>query len=720
MIEFSPTIIISPMSQTYAILLFAAVMLCGIYVLACCSLPRVWRHKSLTTWVLAINSALLLAESIAVLLSTKSDIGAGITWYNARIIISSFLPGTWIVLSLVYARGQSLRFVGRWRWTILGFLLLPAIIAVFFADRYFISSQPITLAYPNLILGFAGQTIQVIIIAGCVIALMNLERTYRAAIGTLRWRVKYTLLGMATLLVLRFYTSSQAILFGSISPAMDAICAAGTIVSILIMLRGLPREGNLEIDLYPSHQVISNSITIILAGAYLFVVGVLAKAVTYFGGDVAFPIKALGVLVAIVLLATLLQSDRFQLSIRQFVSRHFKRPKYDYRKIWKRFTEEAAHSLQQDTFCQSLARLSSETFDVLSVSIWLFEEDKRRLRLQSSTIITDYNESLAQLIQHDFESLSSTFVKDSRPIDLENCTEQWARSFVKLNPKKFTDGGNRICVPMTTRNSLLGVMVLGDRVNGIPFSEEEVDVLASIGDHAASSLLNLQLSCRLIENRELEAFQKMATFFVHDLKNAASTLNMMVKNLPLHWNKPEFREDALRGISRTGDRINQLIERLGTMRKGLEINVRSCNFDTFIISTLSDWDTPPRIDLNRSLNCQTCASIDTEQLGKVIINLLINASEAMDEVGEIDIMTGIEGSHIYLKVKDDGCGMTPEFLEKRLFRPFQTTKQRGIGIGMFQSKMIVEAHGGQLSAESEEGKGATFSMVLPTRDNQTS
>ena len=156
------------------------------------------------------------------------------------------------------------------------------------------------------------------------------------------------------------------------------------------------------------------------------------------------------------------------------------------------------------------------------------------------------------------------------------------------------------------------------------------------------------------------------------------------------------------------------------MRKGLEINVRSCNFDTFIISTLSDWDAPPRIDLNRSLNCQTCASIDTEQLGKVIINLLINASEAMDEVGEIDIMTGIEGSHIYLKVKDDGCGMTPEFLEKRLFRPFQTTKQRGIGIGMFQSKMIVEAHGGQLSAESEEGKGATFSMVLPTRDNQTS
>ena len=52
--------------------------------------------------------------------------------------------------------------------------------------------------------------------------------------------------------------------------------------------------------------------------------------------------------------------------------------------------------------------------------------------------------------------------------------------------------------------------------------------------------------------------------------------------------------------------------------------------------------------------------------------------------------------------------MSPEFLEKRLFRPFQTTKQQGIGIGMFQSKMIVEAHGGELSAESEEGKEQPF------------
>ena len=189
---------------------------------------------------------------------------------------------------------------------------------------------------------------------------------------------------------------------------------------------------------------------------------------------------------------------------------------------------------------------------------------------------------------------------------------------------------------MIARESLLGVVVLGDRVAGIPFSEEEFDVLASVGHHAASSLLYLQLSKRLIESREMEAFQKMAAFFVHDLKNAASTLSIMVKNLPMHWDKPEFRIDALRGISRTGDRINTLIERLGAVRKDLDIDTRPCEFDGFVQTTLPIGN-PPEIEIRSSLSCPIIVPIDTKQLEKVLINLLINASEAMNQSGVIQI-----------------------------------------------------------------------------------
>ena len=66
-----------------------------------------------------------------------------------------------------------------------------------------------------------------------------------------------------------------------------------------------------------------------------------------------------------------------------------------------------------------------------------------------------------------------------------------------------------------------------------------------------------------------------------------------------------------------------------------------------------------------------------------------------------------------LTVEDDGCGMSPEFVRDLLFKPFSSTKSKGLGIGMFQSKMIVEAHAGTIKVESEPTKGTRFTVSLP-------
>ena len=66
-----------------------------------------------------------------------------------------------------------------------------------------------------------------------------------------------------------------------------------------------------------------------------------------------------------------------------------------------------------------------------------------------------------------------------------------------------------------------------------------------------------------------------------------------------------------------------------------------------------------------------------------------------------------------MSVSDNGCGMTPEFMDKSLFRPFQTTKQDGFGIGLFHSKMIIEAHHGKIEVDSRPGGGTTFRVILP-------
>ena len=71
--------------------------------------------------------------------------------------------------------------------------------------------------------------------------------------------------------------------------------------------------------------------------------------------------------------------------------------------------------------------------------------------------------------------------------------------------------------------------------------------------------------------KELEAFQTMSAFFVHDLKNATSSLSLTLQNLPVHFDDPEFREDALRGIANTVNRINMHIGRLSVLRNKLEL-----------------------------------------------------------------------------------------------------------------------------------------------------
>jgi len=685
-------------------------LICAVYLI----LTLMGKRRSIARWAFGASMAILCVEGVLTGFSvTALRAEQFLYWQQTRFVVLSFLPGTWILFSLTYARGSTRKFLHAWRYVLIAAFAIPALLATFYGDSYILFRQLQGDGQITVLLGWPGQASHFLMILGSVLSMMNLERTYRAAVGAMRWQVKYMLLGLGTLFLVRFYTSSQAFLFANAHTGMDTINSIGLIVSSLLIIRALSRRGHFDIELYPSHAVLSNSLTILVAGIYLLSVGVLAKLVALIGGDIAFPLKALGVLVAFVLLATLLQSDHFRLNIKQFVSRHFKRPMHDYRTVWKRFTEESASHVHQPDLCEGLSKLIAETFDSHSVNLWLFENERAKLNLAASTAPTDSAPNTINLPSDTLHRLKAQYAQSNRPVDLDKSKDDWTQYLRNANPKKFPHGGHRICIPITVSDSILGLIVVGDRVSGIPFTEPEFDILNSIGTHAASSLLNLQLSGKLVETRELEAFQTMATFFVHDLKNAASTLNIMVKNLPTHWDNSEFRKDALRGISKTGDRINDIIGRLSTVRNEIEVDLKPLGLDLFAKSIINTWQAPENTEFITNFESDAIAKIDREQLGKVLLNLMINASEAMEDGGRIEVSTAVNEKYALLSVYDNGCGMSQEFINKKLFRPFQTTKQRGLGIGMFQSKMIIDAHGGRFEVESEEGKGSTFRVLLP-------
>jgi signal transduction histidine kinase len=210
----------------------------------------------------------------------------------------------------------------------------------------------------------------------------------------------------------------------------------------------------------------------------------------------------------------------------------------------------------------------------------------------------------------------------------------------------------------------------------------------------------------------------MSAFFVHDLKNTANTLNLMLQNLPVHFDDPAFRADALRGVAKTVAHINRLIGRLGSIRHELQIKPVPADLNELIARALADWEDVAGINLKKDFQPLPKIFFDPEQMLKVATNLIFNAREAVAQSsGQVQIQTRQADGWAVLAIADNGCGMSREFMERSLFRPFQTTKKSGLGIGMFQSKMIVEAHKGKIEVESETGKGTTFRIFLPLKNS---
>jgi putative PEP-CTERM system histidine kinase len=369
--------------------------------------------------------------------------------------------------------------------------------------------------------------------------------------------------------------------------------------------------------------------------------------------------------------------------------------------------------VEAGALAHELVKLTAETCQALSVTLWLADERRETLHLLASTTQSPQGAVAPGGLKDEGQVLSRFFQQHPGPVDLDASKEEWARSLRERHPSQFSNGGRRICVPMIGRGELLGILVVGDRVGGVPYSVDDLDMLKCIGDHASAGFLTVQLSKKLVEAKELEAFQAMAAFFVHDLKNSASTLNLMLKNLPVHFDDPEFRADALRGIAKTVAHINRLIGRLGQLRGELKIETVESDLNEVVDGVLAGLERSSGLSLSKELAAVSKVALDRDQMQKVITNLVLNAAEAVGPGGEVRIVTGEEGGRVLLSVADNGCGMSPEFLAHSLFRPFQTTKKNGLGIGMFQSKMIVEAHGGKITVESEPGKGTTFRLSLP-------
>src|SRR6266568_7721558 len=233
------------MTNLTAILaLIDAILCCGLAVAVLRLRPLSWSQWSFIGGMLALGAESAL-DALSVRAGSPEEI---VHWQELRLLAAAFFPGFWLIFSLCYSRGNYREFLHRWRATWISAFVIPVGIALGFGDQAISVVRSAPGSGWALIMGWPGKALNLAGLLGAVLILMNLERTFRASVGTMRWRIKYLMLGLAVLFGGKIYFSSQVLLYSAVNFSLVTISAMGLFISCSLIALSLFRSRLVNVD----------------------------------------------------------------------------------------------------------------------------------------------------------------------------------------------------------------------------------------------------------------------------------------------------------------------------------------------------------------------------------------------------------------------------------------------------------------------------------------
>jgi signal transduction histidine kinase len=243
-------------------------------------------------------------------------------------------------------------------------------------------------------------------------------------------------------------------------------------------------------------------------------------------------------------------------------------------------------------------------------------------------------------------------------------------------------------------------------------TSDETKVLADAFNRMAERLRDMIV--RESEQKQFESFARLSAVLTHDLKNSIFSLSLLVQNMERKFDREGFREDAMRTLSNSVNELQGLVARLSDPLA--QSNIRQTADLSAIVERLLKrigGNADARYEIRPTLLPRLNVSIDPRAIERVIENLIINALEAMPDGGRLSVATRVENEAAIITIADTGKGMSEVFIRERLFRPFATTKRKGIGLGLYSCRDIIEQHGGRIEVSSQLDVGTEFRVILP-------
>lgn len=612
----------------------------------------------------------------------------------AVVIAESTRYSAWLLFLLFLIPASLPRGV---RWLAPGLLATWLLLAAFFPD-------------PERVFIRGGLT-------AALLGLVALEQIVRNASTEEQKDLRFLMVGIGGLFTFDLFLFSQAELFGGFD--LDSWRARGLVNALLVpfLIVGARRLPNVRFELFVSRKVTFYTTAFVAIGAYILITAGLGYLIRRVGGEWGEVMRLAFLAGAIAVLVTLVASEDVRRQLRVFLSKHFYRAKYDYRAEWLRFigtlsaaspgevSAAAVRSVAQILDCPGgvLYRQFDGSGNFVPVGSWTTSVDAAA---GAGEVAAD--SALVEFMR------SRRWIVDLR--ELERRPDLYQH--IEVPRWLASDRRWRLVSPIFLGDQLLGFFLLLEPPPPFRLMFEDRDLLNTAGRHVATLLALQDADRRVAELSQFETYNRLTTFVMHDLKNCAAQLSLLVGNAARHKHNPEFIEDAIKTIAQTADRMTRLIAQLrhsSAHAKVGPVGVR----DALQTAIARCGSHKPRPIVEGRLERSYVLMADAERMAAALEHVIRNAQDAAGEDGEVRIRVAEQAGRVRVTIQDDGPGMDADFIRQRLFRPFDTTKgASGMGIGAFQAREFARSIGGDVVVDSAPGQGTRFAFDLPLASDE--
>ncbi|MDP1902417.1 MAG: PEP-CTERM system histidine kinase PrsK [Rubrivivax sp.] len=551
-------------------------------------------------------------------------------------------------------------------------------------------------------------------LAWAVYSLVLVEQVFRNQAEASRWSAKPLCLGLGSVFVYDMYLYSQAVMFGGFDD--DALSARGLVhaLAVPLLLMASRRHAKWLTKVQVSKTAAFYSASLLLIGVYLLFIAGAGYYVKFFGGSWGGALQVALLASAMLALTVLVFSGALRARVRVFLGKHFFSYRYDYRLEWLHFTAMlSSKSAPQEVgglVVQGLANM----VECPGGGLW-FKALGDGQYVQSATWNMPplahgepTDSPLCKFMREKQWIVDLCAVRDgSGPHEEAQAVPEW------LSEMKAA----WLVVPLLVADEMLGFVVLAKPRTQLELNWEVRDLLKTAARQAAGFLAQMHATEALLEARKFDAFNRMSAFVVHDLKNIITQLSLMLKNAERHRDNPEFQQDMLTTVESSLDKMRQMMLQLreGERPTGVASGVELAPILQRIQAAANQRGRKVELEITDRIATRG----HEQRLERVIGHVVQNALDATPASGRVWVKLQQAAGRALVVVGDTGAGMSQEFIHTRLFRPFNSTKSSGMGIGSYESAQYIKELGGGIEVKSEVGQGSVVTLAMPLFDLRT-